>query len=128
MHVKVNVQPGANYYAHVENLYCQSDNRKTEDNRSQSVHMGTLVADPLSAKSVEPYIRAGLLTPDLMPAQGLTSGEVAMLAHDIATRLKMNKYWPFFAEKWGKTCNSSTYSKFTKTPTAIDFQKRLNKI
>lgn len=89
---------------------------------------GDPAPDPLSAKSVEPYIRAGLLTPDLMPAQGLTSGEVAMLAHDIATRLRMKKYWPFFSEKWGNTCNSSTYSKFTKTSTAINFQKRLNNV
>lgn len=111
--------------------YIKEQHIKTQNNyygEEKKVGSNASTSDPLSAKSVEPYIRAGLLTPDLMPAQGLTSGEVAMLAHDIATRLKMNKYWPFFAEKWGKTCNSSTYSKFTKNPTAIDFQKRLNKI
>lgn len=128
MHVKVNVQPGANYYAHVENLYCQSDNRKTEDNRSQSVHMGTLVADPLSAEVLRPYIDAGMLDENLMPTAGLSRGETAVLAHDIAERLGLQRFWPIFEQRWGIKYLSSDYNHFTKTAKFIPFQKQLNKI
>ncbi len=128
MHVKVNVQPGANYYAHVENLYCQSDNRKTEDNRSQSVHMGTLVADSLSAEMLRPYIDAGLVDEELMPAEGLSRGEKAVLAHDIAERLKIRNFWSIFERRWGLNYLSSDYNRFTKTTKFVEFQRRLNKI
>lgn len=86
------------------------------------------LTDPLSAKALEPYIRAGLVTTDLMPAKQLSSGEVALLAHDIAERLKMKNFWPYFKEKWGSSCNSSVYCRFAKSEKAPAFLKRLNSI
>lgn len=84
--------------------------------------------DPISAKALEPYIRAGLVTDDLMPAKHLSSGEVAMLAHDIAKRLQIQKFWTYFSEKWGNNCNSSTYCKFQKNDKAAAFMKELSKL
>lgn len=86
------------------------------------------LTDPLSAKALEPYIRAGLVTTDLMPAKHLSSGEVALLAHDIAERLKMKNFWPYFKEKWGSSCNSSVYCRFAKSENATAFLKKLNSI
>ena len=82
----------------------------------------------LSATALKGFIEAGLLDPDLMPAQDLSRGQKAVLAHDIAERLKMEKFWSFFEKKWGINYLASDYTRFTKSSKFSDFQKRLNKI
>lgn len=85
-------------------------------------------ANPLSAKAVEKYVQAGLLTPDLMPADGLSRGEIAVLAHDIAERHGMQRFWPVFEKKWELRYLSSDYNRFAKTQKFVGFQKRLNSL
>lgn len=111
--------------------YIAEQNIETQNNyygEEKSDGSSTKATDPLSAKALEPYIRAGLVTPDLMPAKNLSSGEVALLAHDIAERLKMKNFWPYFKEKWGSSCNSSVYCRFAKSEKAPAFLKKLNSI
>lgn len=82
----------------------------------------------LSAVALKPYVDAKMLTPDLMPAEGLSRGEKAVLAHDIAERLKMKNFWAFFEKKWGLTYLSSAYGHFTNTKKFAVFQNKLYKI
>lgn len=108
-----------NDFAHVEHFHTSSED-PVEEPKSEP--------DPISRKAFEPYIRAGLVTPELMPAKHLSAGEVALLAHDIATRLKIPKFWSFFRQKWGSSCNSSYHSKVLQDERNIPFLKQLNKI
>lgn len=85
-------------------------------------------ASMLTAEILRPYIDAGLLTEDLKPADGLSRGEVAVLAHDIAERLNMQRFWPVFEQKWGLRYLSSDFNRFTKTQKFVTFQKRLNNL
>lgn len=79
-------------------------------------------------QSLKPYLDAGLLTSDLKPVPGLSNGQIAMLAHDIAKRLKMEKFWPLFEDYW-RVRNLRTYnSMFSTTAKSVTFWKRLNKI
>ena len=39
---------------------------------------------------------------------------------DIAERLKMKNFWPYFKEKWGSSCNSSVYCRFAKSENASE--------
>lgn len=84
--------------------------------------------DALSAKTLEPYIRAGFLTPDLQPAPHLSNGEKAALAHDIAMRLNLKNFWSAFEDFWGINYFKSYYSQFQTTQKSVDFQRRLNAI
>ena len=94
----------------------------------EKVHPASKAADPLTAKALEPYLRAGLVTPDLMPAPGLASGEIALLAHDIGVRLKMRAYWPYFKQKWGNNCDRRVYSRALAKPETVPFLKRLSAV
>lgn len=84
--------------------------------------------DPLSAEMLRPYIDAGMLDENLMPTARLSRGETAVLAHDIAERLGLQRFWPIFEQRWGIKYLSSDYNHFTKTAKFIPFQKQLNKI
>lgn len=85
-------------------------------------------SDPLSAELLRPYIDAGMLDENLMPADELSRGETAVLAHDIAERLGLQRFWPIFEQRWGIKYLSSDYNHFTKTAKFVEFQRRLNKI
>lgn len=74
------------------------------------------------------FVRNGFLTDDFMPASWLTRGQVAMLAHFIAERLKMKKFWGIFEERWGYCWLSNYYTKYTKDPHSADFARRLFKL
>lgn len=81
--------------------------------------------DVLTAKMLEPYIRAGLVTADLKPATHLSAGAVSLLAHDIAMRYNMRKFWPYFKQIWGSSCNSSYHSKYVNTPNGVKLMRQL---
>lgn len=84
--------------------------------------------NPFSLEVLRPYVDAGLLKEDLNPADSLSRGEMAVLAHDIAERLGMKHFWPFFEKKWGVRYLSSDFSRFAKTQKFVGFQKRLNSL
>ncbi|MCQ2275203.1 MAG: hypothetical protein MJZ86_10460 [Bacteroidales bacterium] len=114
----INVESGATY-----NEYSNQT-----DNSTHPTQTNTLVADPLSAEVLRPYIDAGMLDENLMPADELSRGETAVLAHDIAERLGLQRFWPIFEQRWGIKYLSSDYNHFTKTAKFVEFQRRLNKI
>lgn len=97
-------------------------------NNPTQVNNITAPADSLSAEMLRPYIDAGLVDEELMPAEGLSRGEKAVLAHDIAERLKIRNFWSLFERRWGLNYLSSDYNRFTKTTKFVEFQRRLNKI
>ena len=117
-----------NYYIEIHDNTFHGGNFHLSDPGKKQTQSGEDSTDPLSATALEPYIRGGLVTIDLMPAKHLSSGEVALLAHDIAERLKMKNFWPYFKEKWGSSCNSSVYCRFAKSENAPAFLKKLNSI
>lgn len=98
------------------------------NNPTQVNNIGAPASDPLSAEVLRPYIDAGMLDENLMPANELSRGETAVLAHDIAERLGLQRFWPIFEQRWGIKYLSSDYNHFTKTAKFVEFQRRLNKI
>ena len=73
-------------------------------------------------------IQAGREVRVMVTPEAVSEDQMVLLAHDIAKRLKMEKFWPLFEDYW-RVRNLRTYnSMFSTTAKSVTFWKRLNKI
>ena len=84
--------------------------------------------DFFSAHTMRPYIDHGVLGSDLKPAQWLTLGDMALVAHNIKEQFKMNKFWPVFEQFWGVKNLRSYYSHYANSPKAEKILRLLSTI
>lgn len=122
--------------AHVENMTVHFDkdmNMQVAMVENATTAAGEERKEPasatgLTAELLRPYITAGFLQEDLQPAVGMSNGEKAVLAHDIATRFNLTNYYPFFERLWNVNHLHSYYSGYLNTQKSVAFINRLNKL
>lgn len=86
-------------------------------------------AAPLLTKEMlRGYIKAGLLGEDLKPTKDISNMAASLIAHDIAERVHMKIFWPYFEEFWQIKNLRSYYSKAMTSPKYVAIRQRLHSI